>query len=449
MTFVYFIIALSILIVVHEWGHFIVARLSGISVEKFSIGFGPKLFGFKKGETEYKVSLLPFGGFVKMKGDEYSEVKPGDETAYFNKPVLTRMRVVVAGPVMNLLLCVLLMPVVFMIGKSEPKFFQERPQVVGVREASPAAQAGVLVGDVFESVNNQKITDWREFMNEVVVSVDQDLTFEIRRGNELLKKNIRVENAPEGRGGYIGVEPAFFVGNDAVLDHVSMGSPADKSGLKDKDKVVRIGDREISDWTDMVIAINDSKGEPIPVTVERDGSELAMMLTPEYNKSLSRYVMGVTKDVSIRDIPMVKVKYGFFESIKEGLKEVRELGLLTLDVLGKLVTFKLSYKMLGGPIQIAQATAAAARSGIASFFYFLSFLSLQLGILNLLPIPVLDGGHLVFFAIEGVRRKPLSEKVISVAQHVGLAFLLLLMGIVTFNDLINIESVRTFLDKVF
>lgn len=449
MTLIYFIIALSILIIIHEFGHYIVARLSGIRVEKFSVGFGPKIWSKKKGDTEYKVSILPFGGYVKMSGDDPSEVDKEDEKAFYNKSVLTRAKVVAAGPLMNLILCVVLMPMVFMIGKSEPAFLGQSPVVIEVRADSPAEKAGIKKGDLFVKVNGAPVSDWEGVLDDVLVSVNQDITFTIERSGELLEKTARIESIPDGRGGYLGVEPPLFIGNEAVADNVRTGSPASKAGIEPGDEIVAVNDKPIIDWTDMVVAVNESDGREIEMTVKRNGETLTLSIIPEYDEKIGRYLIGISKDMSMRDIPMVEVRYGFFESIKEGLKEVGRLAAMTFRVLGKLITGKLSYKTLGGPIQIAQATAAAAKSGLASFLFFLSFLSMQLGILNLLPIPVLDGGHLVFFGIEAVRRKPLSERVQGIATNVGLALIILLLVFVSINDIMHIESVRNFLDKFF
>lgn len=449
MTIVYFIIALSILIIAHEWGHFIVARLSRIRVEKFSVGFGPKVWGVKKGDTEYKVSALPFGGYIKMSGDELSELDKADKQAFYNKSVPTRACVVGAGPLMNLILCIVLMPVVFMIGKSEPVFLTQPPVVIEVRDESPAARAGIEAGDLFLKVGGEEVSDWKDLFGEVLISTDHDLTFAIERDGELIEKVVHVENIPGGRGGYIGVEPHLFIGNEAVVDAVRGGSPAEVAGLLPGDEVISIDGRPIGDWTDMVEAIGESDGNEITLGIKRGGEKLEVRLKPEYDEDMGRYIIGVSKDVTGRDIPMVKVRYGFFESIREGLSEVGRLATMTFKVLGRLLTLKLSYKALGGPIQIAQATAAAARSGISNFIYFLSFLSLQLGILNLLPIPVLDGGHLVFFGIEAVRRRPMNERVQGIAQQVGFGLIILLLALVSINDIMNIEGVRRVVDKLF
>ncbi len=449
MTILYFIIALSILIIAHEWGHFIVARLFGIRVEKFSIGFGPKIWGIKRGDTEYKVSLLPFGGFVKMSGDEVAECDKTDPAAFYNKSVGARACVVAAGPVMNIILCLILMPIVFMLGKSEPTFLQEKPIVAAVRADSPALKADFREGDLIVEVSGQPVETWKEAINDVLIAMNQDLIVTIDRNGQRIDKEVHVEEVPDGQGGYLGVEPIFFIGNEAVIDMVHGDSPAERAGLQVGDTIISMEGEPVGDWTDMVAKIRKSEGELIRLRVLRGGETIEIELMPEYNEEVKRYLMGVSKDPSKRDIPMTTIRYGFFESITEGFKEVGRLASVTFKVVGKLVTLQLSYKALGGPIKIAQATAAAARSGLASFIYFLSFLSLQLGILNLFPIPVLDGGHLVFFGIEAIRRKPLSERIQGIAQHVGLALILLLLAFVSINDLMNIEVIRNFIDKLF
>lgn len=449
MTLVYFIIALSILIIIHEFGHYLVARLSGIRVEKFSVGFGPKLIGIKKGDTEYRISALPFGGYVKMSGDDPATVDKSDEKAFYNKSVYKRAGVVVAGPVMNLILCIILLPIVFMIGKTQPVFLNETPVVADVRYASPAERGGFQKGDTILKVGEKPVTNWKEVIDDVLVSTGQDLQFTLMRGGEEVKVTAHIENLPDGRGGFLGVEPPLFIGNEAVLDNIKAGSPASAAGLMPGDRVIAINGNEIKDWTDMLMAVGKSEGKPQEFTLLRNGTEVKATLTPEFDKGLDRYLIGVMMDMTKRNIPMETVRYGFFESIKAGIEEAGRLADLTFTVLGKLVTLKLSYKTLGGPIQIAQATAAAAKSGFASFIFFLAFLSMQLGILNLMPVPVLDGGHLVFFGIEAIRRKPLSERIQGIAQNVGLALIILLLVVVSINDIMNIEAVRNIIDKLF
>lgn len=346
LSIVSFVIAFGLLVLVHEFGHFWVARRSGIAVEKFSIGFGPKLFGFKWKETLFQISLFPLGGFVKMKGESDEEkIDPSDQTSFSNKTTLVRSAVVSAGPLMNLVLSFILMPLVFWIGKPEPVFLKER----------------------------------------------------------------------------------------AVIEQVLPNSPADQAGIRKGDTVFTVDGKPVANWVDLIQAVQIAGSKTFPMEVEREGKRFALEVRPQWNDQINQYMIGIqgkeptSLDVTIRSYPLK-------EAIVVGFKANWDNLVLTFQVLKKLFTFELSYKALGGPVQIAYTLAKASASGLADFIFFTAFLSLQLAILNLLPIPVLDGGHLVFFLIEGVLRRPLSLKTRMVAQQVGLVLLLTLILMVTWND---------------
>ncbi|MBI4125481.1 MAG: RIP metalloprotease RseP [Deltaproteobacteria bacterium] len=341
-----FVVAFGLLVLVHEFGHFWVARRNGVHVEKFSIGFGPKLWGFQWKETAFVVSLLPLGGYVKMKGEsDEDEIDPNDRSAFSNKPIARRSRIVVAGPIMNLVLSFVLMPVVFWLGRPDPALL----------------------------------------------------------------------NQP------------------AVLEAVLPGSPAERAGLQAGDTVIKINQEAISGWNVLIREIQLAGNQNIHVTVERKENPIQLTLQPEWDEAQGRYLIGIQGKTI--QTPVEFKKYGFVEGLAAGVRTNWENTLLTLRVLQKLVTFQLSYKTLGGPVQIAYTLAQASASGLGDFLYFTAFLSLQLGVLNLLPIPVLDGGHLVFYLIEAIRRKPLSLKARTVAQQVGLVLLITLIVFVTWNDI--------------
>lgn len=444
MTIIYFIIALGILVLVHEWGHFIVARKSGIRVEQFSIGFGPKIFSFKGPETEYKVSLLPLGGYVKLFGEDPVAEAEGNkelekqiassQDAFSSKPVSKRLATVLAGPIMNLVLCFILMPIVFMVGRTVPAILEETPVVLGVKADSPALTAGIIKGDKILKINDEKVSHWSDVLNWIILHPDDKGVFEIDREGSIHKIALQTTHSPftDQEMGYTGFEPQFFWGDDPIVGSVSPKSPADKMGLKEKDLIVAINGTPVKSWTEMTHLIRESKGNLVNIQFKRGEEVLTAEAKPEYHEGSQVYIIGITRYSDPNS--MVKKSYGFVESFQKGMHETGKLFGLTADVLGRLFTFKLSYKALGGPVQIAQATGAAARSGFGEFLYFLAFLSMQLGILNLLPIPVLDGGHVVFMAIEGVMRKPLSLKIRNSLTQVGLVLLLTLMVVITFND---------------
>jgi regulator of sigma E protease len=450
ITFLYFILGLGLLIFIHELGHFLMAKRAGIRVEKFSLGFGPRLIGFTRGETEYRVSALPLGGYVKMSGEEPEEgsIEPLDDPRSFSvQPLRKRALVVAAGPLMNLFLAFLLMPVVFLMGRMEPAFLTEPAVVLGVKKDSPAQKSGLEKGDRLLAVDGVPTPTWDEALQRILINPERDVEVKWKKssGQEEVK-TVHLSTAREGKAGFLGVEPGLFIGNDPVADKVAPDSPAEKAGIQPKDRLLTINGEAIEDWQDMSDKIGKSNGKSVQIEVQRGSEKKTLSLTPEYNEAHKKWIIGITKEVQMDQF--VKRRYGFFSAIHKGFQENLKLFGLTLEVLKKLFTFQLSYKALGGPVQIAQATAQAAKSGFGDFLYFLTFLSIQLGILNLLPIPVLDGGHLFFMGYEAVRRRPLSIRKRIIAQQVGMVILFTLMVLVTFNDIDSIWGIRKLFGKI-
>ncbi|MDO8644642.1 MAG: RIP metalloprotease RseP [bacterium] len=447
MTILYFVIALGLLVFIHEFGHFIVAKLSGMRVEKFSLGFGPKIFGFQKGETEYRVSILPLGGYVKLTGEDPASPEANAPDSFNSKPLLSRLGVVVAGPTMNLLLALLLMPIVFMIGKMEPAYLDQKPIVTGVLSESPAATAGFQVGDEIVRLNGKEFHEWRSLLDQIMLRAGEPLNFELNRDGQNFEKSVVIDSWEKTKTGYLGVEPRFFVGNEPVVDGVGPDSPASKAGLQKGDRVVAVNGKAIQTWTEMSEVIGSAKGETVLLTLERQGKSQTVSLSPLYDKSHDKWMIGVQKGVEEGKYSVLK-RYSFGEACLQGWSEVKKLTGLTFDVLGRLVTFQLSYKALGGPIRIAQGAAMAAETGLSYFLYFIAFLSLQLGILNILPIPVLDGGHVAYLTLEKIFRKPVSTRIRSIIDQTGLALLLTLMLVVTLNDIDSVWGTSWIVQKI-
>lgn len=446
LTTLSFMVALGVLVLVHEWGHYIVAVKSGVKVEKFSIGFGPKIIGFMRGETEFKISLLPLGGYVKLYGEDPMADADGDEEkakeiaaspdAFSNSPVGARLATVMAGPVMNLILAIVLLPLVFMLGRSIPAVFEEPPVIIDVHQDSPAAKAGLLEGDKILTIDNQPVASWSEVMDWVLLHPNSKGTFVVSRGDEKKEFELNTIKSPYNSQeiGYTGFEPNFFWDNEPVVGEISPGFPAEKAGLLKGDRIVAINGKNIRYWTDLTNTIRESKGEPLTLKVDRAGVEsLEVKLTPVINEGSESYVIGVVRSVN-PDRFVVK-SYSFTQAISKGWEEFQKLMGMTLDVLKRLFSAQLSYKALGGPIEIARAAGSAAETGLGDFIYFVAFLSMQLGILNLLPIPVLDGGHVLFMGIEAVIRRQISPAVKSIAMQVGFVLLIGLMILITFNDI--------------
>jgi len=449
MTTIYFIIGLGLLIFFHELGHFLVAKFSGIRVERFSLGFGPHV-GFKWGETEYCLSLLPLGGYVKMSGQEdfeEGEIVPLDDPrAFSSKSLWTRIKVVLAGPGMNLLLPFLIMPVVFMIGRQEPKYLTQAPQVLGVQADSAAAKVGIEKGDLIIGIDGKPATSWDQVLKEMSKPAGTEIQLQLKRGDTTLDKAAKLETLEGGMGGYLGIEPVFFVDVDPLIGTFTPDSPAHMAGMKEGDRVVAINGEPVADWNAMADKVNQSKGKETRFTVERGAEKVDLKITPIYNTTYKKYVIGVSK--ASNPDSYIKRQYGAVESFQKGVKENIMLFGMTFKVLHDLVTLKASYKELGGPVRIAQISAKAAKQGMGNFLYLLAFLSIQLGVLNLLPIPVLDGGHLLFMLYEAVAGHALSMRKRLIAQQVGMFLLLTLMVVVTVNDIDAVWGLKDIFEKV-
>lgn len=429
-TLISFIIVLGILIFIHELGHFAVAKACGVGVEKFSLGFGPKLVGIKRGETEYRISALPLGGYVKMVGEAPGEdVSPELKARSFtHKPVWKRAAIVAAGPAMNLILAIALLPVIFMIGIQVPVYLEKPAEVGFVVPDEPAFKAGVKTGDRVTSVDGKEIADWEDLLAEVAMHPSKAVALTVTRDGQAINTTITPGTSKQTGAGYGGMFPPMR----PVIGDVASGFPAKDAGLKAGDLILSINGRTITHWAELETIIHKS-GEKLSLLVQRDGKELTFEVTPKYNEEAKVHLIGIS-----RQDDTVLRQYGLGESITKGVSSGIEMTTKLFVVIKGLVVGDYSLKTLGGPIMIAQVAGKAAESGLADLLSLVAFLSLQLGIINLFPIPVLDGGHIVFFGLEAAKGSPLSEKFMTIAQQVGIALLVALMVLVTWNDLYRI-----------
>jgi regulator of sigma E protease len=429
-TIISFVIVLGILIFIHEVGHFAMAKFSGVGVEKFSLGFGPKVFGMKYGETEYLLSLLPLGGYVKMVGEHSGEdISEADKSRSFNnKSVSARAMIVAAGPIMNLVLALLIFPLIYMIGINVPAYLEKPAQVGFVVKDDPAARAGIRKGDVIEAVNGKAVKDWQSLLETLILNPNVPLETTVNRGGDLLNTTLTPGAAKDTGGGYAGMYPPM----KPAIGRVEKGSPADDAGLVPGDVILAVNGASITHWFEMVgfLRENGSAGEFL---IGRGGETFTVAITPRFDEQMKVFLIGI----GMLDEGVFK-GYGFFESIGKGVSSAVEMTGRLFYVIKGLVVGQYSLKTLGGPIMIAKVTGQAAADGIVPLLSLMAFLSLQLGIINLFPIPVLDGGHLMFFGIEAVKGKPLSERFMGITQQVGIALLIALMVLVTYNDIVRI-----------
>lgn len=457
-TLIAFFAALGILVLVHEWGHYIVAKLSGVWVEKFSIGFGPKILGFSKNGTDYRIAPIPLGGYVKLYGQDPLEEAEGDHKkadeiakdprSFHSKSMGKKLATVMAGPIMNFVLCLILMPLVYMIGIPQPKIMEDKPVVMDVLPDSPAAAVGLKSGDEILEFNGAPVKNWQDLSKEIAIHPEETVTLKFARQGQVEEVKVTTIKDPDmGQPiGFLGLEPRYFFANEPIIDKVTEGSPAATAGLKAGDKVVRLDGNDIKYWSLMTKQIQKSEGRPLAITVLRDGSETTVTATPVENEQNKSWMLGI--QLRVDESLFAKKRFGFIAAVTMGTERNMEFFADTVKILGRLFTGNLSPKFLGGPIHIAQQTSAKAKEGLGEFLLLVSFLSMQLGILNLLPIPVLDGGHVIFILIEALRRRPISPRVRQVSTQVGLVMLLGLMGIALFNDFNSIFHFSKLIEAV-
>ena len=446
MTFLSAIVLLGILIFVHELGHFLFAKKLGVRVLKFSLGFGPKLIGRKYGDTEYLVSAVPLGGYVKMLGEE-----PGDELkeedkpfAYNYQPVWKRFLIVFSGPVFNLFFAAVIFFVVFLSGVPVPK-----PYAGKVMENSPAAAAGLITGDRITAINGKTVSGWDDIDVSVNESRGEKLLFKIEREGKIIELHI----TPEKKTGKnifgentdvmdIGIMPLLY----PEVGEVIKNAVAEKAGIKKGDRIIEIEGASIKTWHDMTSIIHASPEKPLRLKIKRDENFLELTVTPE--KKTFKYPDGTEKHIGLIGIGPagnnVIKKYNPIEAASLGAKRTWDMVVLTVVGIVKLIQRIIPADTLGGPIMIFQMAGQQASLGVMNFFLFMAVISINLGVLNLLPIPILDGGHILFLGIEAVRRKPLSEKVMMIAQRIGLAIIIALMVFAFYNDIMRFISGKTF-----
>ncbi|WP_421232871.1 sigma E protease regulator RseP [Aeromonas jandaei] len=436
-----FVVALGLLVAVHEFGHFWVARRCGVKVERFSIGFGKAIWRrLGKDGTEYVLALIPLGGYVKMLDGRVDELKPGDEQYAFNhKSVWARMAIVAAGPMANFVFALFALWLMFMIGVPAVK-----PVIGEVRPASIVAEAGILPGMEIVGVGDEQTGDWESVTYALLSHLgDQSVTLKVKapQTSYATDKNLSLESWKfdpdrESPIGSLGIVP---LGGKVlpVVSAVVAKSASEKAGLQVGDRIKRVGEQEITEWAQFVELVQHAPGAPLQVVVERNNSDLDVTLTPDTRKVQGKLVgfVGLSPQlVPLPDEYRILLQYGPLQALWQGAQKTWSLITLTFDMIGKLVAGIVSLDNLSGPISIAKGAGSSADYGLVYFLSFLALISVNLGIINLFPLPVLDGGHLVYFLIEAVTGKPVSERIQEVGFRIGAAILMLLMGIALFND---------------
>jgi regulator of sigma E protease len=430
-TILAFLFVLGVLVFVHELGHFLAARRIGVRVLTFSLGFGPKLLSVKRGDTEYAISAIPLGGYVKMAGESVEDPRSGAPDEFLSKTKWQRFQVLIMGPVMNILLAVIVMAVVLAQGAEMPAYHDEPPVVGAVTPGSPAEKAGLQRGDRVLTVAGNEVATWDRFDIEIGTRAKRELSLTFIRDGQTKSATLRPDAQGKYEMGDIGVLP------DAtpVVASVVKGDVAEQAGLRAGDVVVAVNGERMVRGPQLTAAISRSAGKPIDLTIGRNGQEIHITVTPQQRGD--RGMIGILvseRTKSFNPTPM--------EALKLSVQRNIEFGGLIFKTLGGLFVGTTSPRQLMGPVAIAQLSGESAQAGWIALFTLMASISLNLGLLNLMPIPILDGGHILIMTLEGIARRDFSAQVKEKMLLAGFVLILLLMVTVIYNDLTRISWIE-------
>ena len=446
-------VILGFMILIHEFGHYAVAKLLGVRVEQFAIGFGKRLVGFRKGETDYRINAIPLGGYVKMSGENPMDERTGDPREFMSHSRWHRFLIAIAGPCMNILLAIVLLAGVFFV---HPEYAptDNEPAVVGsVKPNSPAAKAGVESGDRIVKIDGIDNPTWEEVLNRDALNANQHMNVVLQRGNTTIEKDIVPEPVTVNQIGSSG----WFPKEPIIVGVLETDMPAVKAGIKLGDKILAVDGTPLASMQGLVDALQQTKSQPVDLTVQRADETLHIVVQPvlkgnsgapntnDWFTSLLRKI-GLLRGEAKEDqryrigfggapAPVNVEKLSLGEAFSRSLTENKNNSMLLLELVGKLVRHKVSLKAVSGPIGIAQMTGAAARAGTAPLLMLTCLISLNLGIFNLLPIPIMDGGVILLLFIESLMRRDISLPVKERIYQAAFVFLVLFAIVVIFNDL--------------
>jgi regulator of sigma E protease len=444
-----FVVALGILIVVHELGHYLVARAVGVKVLRFSVGFGRPLVSRRFGAdgTEWALAAFPLGGYVKMLDEREGPVAPEEAHRAFNRQsVGRRSLVVLAGPVANLLLAIVLYTVLFVTGVDEL-----RPILGAPPAGTAAARAGIENGELVRSVSGTPIATLADLRWELMRSIldRRDVKLElIDLGGEIHERTLDTSgvdvddlDADFSRRLGLGLyRPAL----KPVIGQIESGSVADVAGLRVGDEIVAVDGKAIESWNALVEAIRASPGKAMRLEIRRDGQSMAVSVTPrgveEGGQTVGRIGAGVRAAPELKNLLVVHLRLGMADAVSRALRQTWDTASLSLRMIGRMLTGQVSWRNISGPVTIADYAGQSAQLGLEHYIRFLALISISLGVLNLLPIPVLDGGHLLYYFAEFLKGGPLSERVMEIGQQIGLGLLILLMAFAFYNDINRLVS---------
>jgi regulator of sigma E protease len=424
MTILAFIFVLGVLVFVHETGHFVVARWYGVRVITFSLGFGPKLLKFTSGDTEYAISVIPLGGYVKMAGETVEETLSGAPDEFMSKSKWIRFQVYLAGPVMNLALAVVVLTFALMGGADIPVADGGPPIIGEVAAGSPAERAGLRAGDLVLQVNGRAVPSWEMLQMEILPAPNRELDLAVRRDGQEIQLAVTPDSEGRYEMGTVGISP---VKRPQILQ-VNPDTAASRAGLMRGDVIVAFDGVTNLAQPQIIERIQQSEGRLLAMTIERGDEILDLSVAPDFDGTDS--LLGVL----IREEEFRRIEPGFVEAVNMSIDQNWANTVLIGRTLKGLFTRETPVRQLMGPVAIAELSGTYAQLGWQALFSFMAMISLNLGLLNLMPVPVLDGGHIMILAVEGASRRDLSVRVKERVLLVGAAMIILLMVTVIYND---------------
>jgi regulator of sigma E protease len=424
-------VVLGFMILIHEFGHYAVAKLLGVRVEVFSIGFGKRLLGFRRGDTDYRVSAIPLGGYVKMSGENPMDERTGDPGEFLSHPRWHRFLIAIAGPSMNILLAIGLLTFVYMVHYEYPAVLDE-PAVIGwVLPDTPAARAGIQIGDRIARLDGIENPTWKQIDPKEALSPNQSLDVTIERGGKSIEKTI----VPEAYGinqmgfaGWVPKEPSVTVTD------LEKGMPAEKAGMQVGDEILTVDGQPIPALEAMIETLKRTQDKPIPITVRRDGQQKTFTLQPVLadipGQREKRYRVGIQSlQMKVTTLPLAA-------AFRKSIDQNKEGSLLILELVQKMIQRKISIRTIEGPIGIGRAAGeAATEKGWTPLMALTAAISLNLGIFNLLPIPILDGGVILLLFVESLMRRDISLQIKERLYQAAFVFLVIFAVMVIYNDL--------------
>ena len=421
------VIVLGVLVFIHEGGHFLVARALKARVSVFSFGFGKRLVGVERAGTDYRISLIPLGGYVRIHGLGPDESDVVEKTDHAPEPLLPRWRrtlILLAGPGANVIGAVAFVTAAFVVGVQVPAWQDQPPEVAWVDPGSPAAEAGVKAGDVVLSVGGKNVRTWRDLDMATLGSPGRALVIRFRRDGQEHEVTLTPRTVSRYDVGYAGLAPPI----PAEVQAVMSGSPAEKAGLRPGDRILAVNGEKVRHFYDVMRLVSPSAGRELTLTIERGTTRLDVRATPRDVGGQGKLGIPAPNPTTLKRLALPGA---LAEAVRENVRITRE----TFAVIGRMLSGRASLRQMSGPIDIARFSGEAARTGTVSFIWWLGMISLQLAIFNLLPIPVLDGGHLAVIGVESALRRDFSERTKERILNIGFWLIITLVVVVFYNDL--------------